>query len=254
MKKLGVFSVIACAACLAASAPALGTTVYYGELDGFTSTTDSHLDLNPATKVYAIDVAAASGTTVSNGTYSLTFAGEWPSGASLVSDPSKSHANTPGDGFNPNISGAGAEELKTVLGTMRTAGYWDGSGWESMCGTTISLAVTAGVTYDLQVLMAENYYADGGQRGGSLLLDGVMLVENVAVGSKTGDPLVYHYQFTATGNTIEIESRRAVAGTFSDDSGMVNALTLSTVPEPSAIALVATGVTGLLSYVWRKHT
>ena len=90
-----------------ASNTLFGTVVDYGTLNTFTSTTDPNLDLNPATKVYAIDVGSTSDVTVNNGVYSLTFKAEWPSGALLdaVSTTDKYTA------ASPILSGTGRRQI-----------------------------------------------------------------------------------------------------------------------------------------------
>lgn len=233
MKRLALFLAAVCAGSFLASGTLWGATVvYYGQLNTFTSTTDPHLDLNPVGKVYAIDVGSTtgSGVTVNNGVYSLTFVPEWPAGASL--DPVSVTATYTGG--NPNVSGSGATDLMTVLQTTR---YQGGSQANPF---VIDLAVTPGQGYDLQLLLAEPYFGSP-TRNANIKLDNTLLVQDFLFGGSADAPSVYHYMFTASSSTVQLKMEHGT-----NNLAMLNALTLSIVPEPGTLTLAATGLVALL--------
>ncbi len=222
------------------------TIVYEGTLNSFTSTTDSSVDLDPTTKVYAVNLGSSSSISVNNGSGDLTFVGEWPSG--VTNDSASGASGIDSWRANPNVTGAGAAELKSILANGRlTTNAGKGN-------TIITLAVTAGQVYDLQLFMAETAYDTDGYRGGDLSFTNgsstLQLVDEYALNNYAGDPLVYHYMFKAVGSTVSVIAGRA--SSFSDPSGMLSGLTLSSIPEPGTMVLMVIGVIGLLCYAWRK--
>ena len=114
---------------------------------------------------------------------------------------------------------------------------------------TIDLAVNQGQTYDLQLLLSENYWGDS-ERGGNIALDNTLLVENLAYNGSPGPAFVYHYTFTAASPTVQLKMTTISSYRSTPE---LEGLTLSSVPEPSTIVLLASGLIGLLAYAWRKR-
>jgi hypothetical protein len=251
MKRFATASIVLGMFVLLSTRSSLGSTiVYYGSLNSFSTTTDSNVDLDPTTKVYAVNVGSSSSVTVNNGKGDVTFSGEWPSGVTLDS-MANGGVET---GATPTLTGIGADALKTVLLDDRIS-YSSQYGNYTDVPTTIHMNVVAGKMYDLQLFMAECWYTTAGSRGGDLSFTNgsntLQLVDEYALNARTENALVYHYQFTAGSDAVTLIAGRA--SSLGDNSGALNALTLSTVPEPSSIALLVGGMIGLLAYAWRQR-
>jgi hypothetical protein len=80
--------------------------------------------------------------------------------------------------------------------------------------------------------------------GGLLYADDLTLY-----GTLTPDrrPLVYRFEVTPSSNSIQITfaSGAVVSGSPTDQTPYVNAMMVTQVPEPSALSLLATGLSGL---------
>ena len=127
---------------------------------------------------------------------------------------------------------------------------------------TIDLAVTPGITYQLQLILAQSYIAGQGisARDFDIFVETEspstlsLAVDNLDIGTETngvgqlGDDfgLVYTYTFTATDNTFSINLKDNPGG---DTFGHINAVTLEEVPipEPTSLTLAALGLFGLIS-------
>ena len=97
----------------------------------------------------------------------------------------------------PNYFGDGRDGL---AGCAESSAYPHDVG--NSC--TIDLAVNQHQTYDLQLLLSENYWDDS-ERGGNIALDNTLLVENLAYNGNAGPPFVYHYTFTASSSMVQLK-------------------------------------------------
>ena len=115
-------------------------------------------------------------------------------------------------------------------------------------GTSISISATSGQKYLIDLLFA-NALSGTADRifdvsvGGSLYADDLLLRPQ-----SSGDrrPLVYRFEVTApVSNVINISFGAGPSGSGIDPTPYVNAMTVTQVPEPSALSLLAVGLGGV---------
>ena len=121
----------------------------------------------------------------------------------------------------------------------------------TMITTNQSFAVTAGMQYD--VSFWEKVWRNSGKIIADITLD---------AGSATGTTTVttgsdaawteYAFSFTPdTTTTATLTFMAAIKG--GDNDSFLDSVSVTVIPEPGTLALLATGLIGLLCYAWRKR-
>ena len=120
--------------------------------------------------------------------------------------------------------------------------------------TSISISATAGQKYLIDLLFANQFSETGAgyipYRTMDVSVGGLLYADDLTLnGTQSPDrrPLVYRFEVTPSSNSIQITfaSGAVVSGSPTDQTPYVNAMTVTQVPEPSALSLLATGLSGL---------
>ena len=120
--------------------------------------------------------------------------------------------------------------------------------------TSISISATAGQKYLIDLLFANQFSGTGAgyipYRTMDVSVGGLLYADDLTLnGTQSPDrrPLVYRFEVTPSSNSIQITfaSGAVVSGSPTDQTPYVNAMTVTQVPEPSALSLLATGLSGL---------
>jgi hypothetical protein len=235
---------------LAATTASLASTVSVGTLTSFTGgDAGEGLDLSgniiyafnlggPAQTIQGVNFAAASvggpptGITAAGGTLQFDYSNANPGGAN-------------GAEYGPTVSD---NALESVMNSVWYNGNW-----------TFDLAVVPGNQYELQLILQESFFSLQGQPGrnfdisvGTIPAPLTLAVDDLALGLETNGAntpgadagLVYTYSFTATDSSfrVALDDNPLELG---DGNAVLAAVTLTQVPEPSALALFGIGFLGL---------
>ena len=120
--------------------------------------------------------------------------------------------------------------------------------------TSISISATAGQKYLIDLLFANQFSGTGAgyipYRTMDVSVGGLLYADDLTLnGTQSPDrrPLVYRFEVTPSSNSIQITfaSGAVVSGSPTDQTPYVNAMTVTQVPEPSALSLLAVGIGGL---------
>jgi hypothetical protein len=120
--------------------------------------------------------------------------------------------------------------------------------------TSISISATAGQKYLIDLLFANQFSGTGAgyipYRTMDVSVGGLLYADDLTLnGTQSPDrrPLVYRFEVTPSSNSIQITfaSGAVVSGSPTDQTPYVNAMTVTQVPEPSALSLLAIGLGGL---------
>jgi hypothetical protein len=189
------------------------------------------LDLN-GTFAYALDIGGDGVSRVVNG---VTFTDDDSTpGVTAIADNLNFSYQT------PNYDGATTLEdnLENITRTI----IWDLDGGGSFGDVSVTLAVTPGQQYQLQLIFQD----DTANRGFDIFMEGGLLVDNFksGTGNLTSGTVVTH-TFTAADNSLLIQLD-GTGGAFDDKNAILSAVTLENVPEPTSMVLAMLGSAGLL--------
>jgi hypothetical protein len=121
--------------------------------------------------------------------------------------------------------------------------------------TSIQISATAGATYLIDLLFANQFSGSGSgyvpyrifdvSVGGLLYADDLTLY---GTNEPTRRPLVYRFEVTPSSGSIDITfaSGALVAGVNTDTNPYVNAVMVTQVPEPSSGTLLVLGIGGIM--------
>ena len=154
-----------------------------------------------------------------------------------------------GNFYEYSLIYSGSPGTAEVANNMTNTGYY---GWSF----NISISAVAGKTYLIDLLFANqfsgstlsgNYYP---YRTMDISVGGLLYADDLTLnGTESTDrrPLVYRFEFTPSSNSIEVAFSNGdyVTGFPTDRMPMVNAMTVTQVPEPSALLLFAVGLSSL---------
>ena len=158
-------------------------------------------------------------------------------------------------------TGANASAVSPTL----QAGAFSYSGYAGLAGTsaaaddltntgihstpTITISSTAGQRYVIDLLFANSF----GPRTFDVKVGGLLYLDDLALDlSANRRPLVYRFEYVATGSTIPITFTAGAAPGVSDTNPYVNAVSVTQVPEPSSGALLVAGMALLAAMRRRK--
>ena len=120
--------------------------------------------------------------------------------------------------------------------------------------TTISITANAGQRYVVDLLFANHFSGEGAAYFPYRTLDvsvgGLLYADDLTLNGTQSDqrrPLVYRFEVTPSSSSINIVLTNGgnVSGSRTDTNPYVNAMTVTQVPEPSALSLCAIGLGGL---------
>lgn len=204
---------------------------------------------------YAVNVGYTSASTV--GTIrDATFTGEGVAGVLVQSE----NLIYPAWGTKPEY-GSSAEDnlLEDIMRSIR----YDSSGTTTLPGVQITLDVTPGQKYKLQLLISENAGTARGGRSFNIKVDNAAgewetLLANLdplgPTGPWSGQPTegtVFTYHFFARGDTFKVLLDPGVM--FANHDAILNAFTLERVPEPSTFVIFGLGAALLAPLGWRRR-
>ena len=114
---------------------------------------------------------------------------------------------------------------------------------------TITISSTVGARYVIDLLFANSF----GPRTFDVNVGGLLYLDDLALDlSANRRPLVYRFEYVATGSTIPITFTAGAAPGVSDTNPYVNAVSVTQVPEPSSGALLLVGLAVALQGRRRK--
>ena len=200
--------------------------------------------------IYAIDPGGTAAVgTVGNANFASDDA--LPAGVTLTSD---NEINPGGWGdaeygaIPPATSTTDDERLETIMESIRWENTGDG-------GTlNVDLAVTAGQTYQLQLLFAESCC---GNRFFDVRVEGTTIHDDFTTASAfnnfnpnapatTTGTVITHTLLAGDGTINVILDGAAAAGAGRDTNPILNGLTLELIPEPTSLAIVGVTAVGML--------
>ena len=216
--------------------PAETNTVLSGAIGAFTGGDPGEgLDMS-GSFAYAINVGGPGGSVVGDAVFTdgsiAGMAGGSSPGATITVANEIPEWHAPAYGDSANDDG-----LETVLQSIR---------WNTPPGLEVSLDVTPGQTYKLQLLFAEQCC----DRGFDITVEDELVVDNFNVQvtqggmGNTSQGALYTKEFVAGDDVVNIllgpPNPRAP-----DNNAILNGVTLEIVPEPSGLALAMLGMLGL---------
>jgi len=119
--------------------------------------------------------------------------------------------------------------------------------------TTISITANAGQRYVVDLLFANHFSGEGATYFPYRTLDvsvgGLLYADDLTLNGTQSDqrrPLLYRFEVTPSSSSINIVLTNGgnVSGSRTDTNPYVNAMTVTQVPEPSALSLFAVGLGG----------
>ena len=197
--------------------------------DGVSTFSDSSdLDLS-GDVLYAIDFPGTGG--IVNG---VTFTDETTTGVSVASN------FLVGDwGTKPDYgSGTSNDNLESIMHGIR-AGLTGGS-------ITIDLTVDPTISYELQMMFSENFWSTPGSRTFDISIEGASVLTDFDILATTGGwttaptmGAVYSSDPILAGDGVISIVLSPGSGITPDFNPIINALTLTSVPEPSSFGILA---------------